>query len=437
MNTWWTHWAKAPRFNSLFTRLLLAQLGLVLTLGLVFGSLFYVERNTTVAVLYANLWAPHLLRAMAAPATEALPYNMQRTEVRPAPARIAMQYAPRFVALRQTLAARGVPVDEVIFSEVHAEPTVWLHVNVPGRTPVWFGVAAQILEPAWPRRLLLAFSILAVLLITVSWAFTRRLTQPLEQLHTRMQTHTPGTTRSVALQSAPRRQGSPEIQAIDAAYTDLLGRIERHERERAVLLAGVSHDLRSPLGRIRLAADLLPEQPDISPRKASIVRNVAEADRLVESFLDFVRSGELALDQVVDLAAIGRAVVAGFERSSKVLSITAPDALPWPLANQLLVERLMANLVDNALKHGLPPVHLTIDANPLQAWIEVQDCGEGIAPQAVSALQEAFTRGNSSRTDSGSGLGLAIVRQVVSRLGGELSFERVDGGQKVRVTLRR
>jgi two-component system, OmpR family, osmolarity sensor histidine kinase EnvZ len=113
----------------------------------------------------------------------------------------------------------------------------------------------------------------------------------------------------------------------------------------------------------------------------------------------------------------------------------APDALLWANANQLLVERLMSNLIDNALKHGRAPVRVSIGADAVCVWIEVQDSGEGIHPQAVNALQEAFTRGDSSRSQSGSGLGLAIVRQVVARLGGKLTFERNAQGQAVRVTL--
>jgi two-component system, OmpR family, osmolarity sensor histidine kinase EnvZ len=300
---------------------------------------------------------------------------------------------------------------------------------------VWLGIAAQIIVPEWPRRLLLALSALVLLLVAGSWAFTRRLTRPLEQLHTRMQTHTPGAGGAGAPVPTPHSHGSPEIQAIDAAYTDLLQRLQRHEHERSVLLAGVSHDLRSPLGRIRLAADLLPDQADVQVRRQAIVRNVAEADRLVESFLDFVRSGELAFNEMVDLAATGRAVAAKFERPAQTLCVMALDALPWKNANQLLVERLMSNLIDNALKHGRAPVRVSIGADAACAWIEVQDSGDGIDPQAVTALQEAFTRGDSSRSQSGSGLGLAIVRQVVARLGGKLAFERNAQGQAVRVTL--
>ena len=428
-----------PRFDSLFARLLLAQVGLVLTLGLVLGGLFYVERNVTIAVLYADRWAPQLASAAGLVAELApLAEPVMRRDAAPVSARRPSSHAPRFAALRQALVARGVPVDDVMLGLTEPEPTVWLHVAPAGRAPVWLGVAGQMVVPEWSRRALLALVLASALLVGVSWVFTRRITRPLERLRERMREpmQTAPFDRPGSSKGGPMSAISPEIVAIDAAYSDLLARLQRHERERAVLLAGVSHDLRSPLGRIRMAAELLPDAADVSVRKAAIVRNVAQADRLIESFLDFVRSGELAFDETVDLAATARSVVAGFERPAHELGIDAPGALQWPRANRLLVERLLANLIDNALKHGRPPVRLTIGTDDTQAWIDVEDAGDGIAPQVVDSLQEAFTRGDSSRASAGSGLGLAIVRQVATRLGGEVSFERKAGMQRVRVTLR-
>jgi two-component system osmolarity sensor histidine kinase EnvZ len=425
-----------PRFDSLFARLLLAQVGLVLVLGLVLSGLFYVERNVTIAVLHAERWAPQLASAaglVAEPAGPEVP--VERRSTPPARAHRPWAHAPRFAALRDALAARGVPVDDVMLGLADPEPTVWLHVVPAGREPVWLGVVGPLVVPEWSRRAVLALVLGGALLVGVSWAFTRRITRPLERLRERM--HGQHAAPRVAAPAGPVSSISPEIVAIDAAYSELLARMQRHERERAVLLAGVSHDLRSPLGRIRMAAELLPDAAEVSVRKTTIVRNVAQADRLIESFLDFVRSGELAFDETVDLAATARSVVAGFELPAHELGISAPASLPWPRANRLLVERMLANLIDNALKHGRPPVRLVLGADATHAWIDVEDVGEGIAPERASALQEAFTRGDSSRTAPGSGLGLAIVRQVAERLGGELSFARHEGVQRVRVSLRR
>jgi two-component system osmolarity sensor histidine kinase EnvZ len=422
------------RFDSLFARLLLAQIGLALALLLVIGGSFYVERNATMALLYADRWAPQLaLAAGVAPAsTTQMP--VQRRADPPSGAYHPLVSAPRFHALRNELVARGVPVDDVMLGLEGLEPMVWLRVATEGRSPVWLGVAGNLVVPEWSSRVLVALLLGSVLLVGMSWMFTRRLTRPLERLRTRMQTHEPGLPAPSSEQTLPA--GSSEIVAIDAAYSELLARMLRHERERAILLAGVSHDLRSPLGRIRMAAELLPETDSVIARRATIVRNVAAADRLIESFLDYVRSGELAFNETADLAAVGRAVLASFERPVDELDIQAPDTLPWPHANRLLVERLLSNLIDNALKHGRPPVHLRMGVDQSRVWIEVEDAGEGIDPQRVEQMQEAFSRGDNSRASAGSGLGLAIVRQVVARLGGELTFERHGSGQRVRITLR-
>ncbi|NKI95173.1 ATP-binding protein [Rhizobacter sp. SG703] len=419
------------RFDSLFARLLLAQLGLVAALALVFGLLFYIERNVTVATLYAERWASPLAAAagLAPPVPDSLAVQ-QRDEAPPDTRRTARS-APRFVALRQALLARGVPVDEVRLGPGRGEPMVWLHVVPADRPARWLGVAGQVVVPAGSARTLLALLITSALVVGVSWRFTRRLTRPLEQLRERMQSHRPGQPVS----STQRMAASPEIAAIDAAYGDLLARLQQHERERAVLLAGVSHDLRSPLGRIRLAVELLPDTDETRARRAGIVRNVRDADRLIESFLDHVRAGELACDETVDLAAVARQVVAGFERPAAELAIDAPATLPRAHANRLLVERLLANLVDNALKHGRAPVRVGVGGSPAQAWITVDDAGDGIPAGDAARLTDAFARGDGSRARPGAGLGLAIVRQVATRLGGELSFERVDGLHRVRVTL--
>ena len=424
------------RVDSLFARLLLAQLGLVLVLGVVMGGLFYVERNITVAELYADRWAPQLASAAGLVAETAMPVAVQRRADAPDETRRVALAAPRFTALRRELASRGVPVDDLRLSLGAGEPMVWLHVVPEGRPAAWLGVAGQLVVPEWSRRAIVAFVLVSALIVSIAWAFARRLTRPLERLRARMATHTPGDASAAASSIEPSRAGSPEIAAIAAAYADLLARLDRHERERAVLLAGVSHDLRSPLGRIAMAADLLPDEPELRVRKASIARNVREADRLIESFLDVVRAGELAFDETVDLVAVARKVIAGFERPIDELSLIVPAVpLHWPRANRLMVERLIANLIDNALKHGKPPVQVNLRGDGVHAWIEVVDAGAGIAPEQVERLQDAFMRDDRSRAVPGTGLGLAIVRQVATRLGGSVSFDRAPGRATVRVTV--
>ena len=249
-----------------------------------------------------------------------------------------------------------------------------------------------------------------------------------------MQAQRPGeplrSTESVA-------GATPEVAAIEAAYDELLARFERHERERSLLLAGVSHDLRSPLARIRMAVGLLRDDAADARWREAIVRNTELADRLIGSFLDHVRAGELPLEAGADLVAAAGAAVAsaGVGRGADQLQFEAPDALPLQRGHPLLLERLVANLLDNAFTHGRAPVRVVVRAEAGQAIVEVSDAGAGIPEAQRETLLQAFARGDAARGTPGTGLGLAIVARVVSRLGGTLAFGRADGRHLVRVRL--
>jgi two-component system, OmpR family, osmolarity sensor histidine kinase EnvZ len=429
--------------RSLFVRLLLAQIGFVLALALVFGSLFYVQRNRDVSVLYAQLWAPQLLLALkqAQDPVVTWPSGIHRGPP-PGSAYPSLGLALRETALRQALAERGIAVGQMLLNVHGAETTLWLYARLgpstespDALTATWLGLDAQHLVPTWSARVLAALLALVLLVVGASWAFTYRLTYRLQALRARMQAH----GRSFETPPDLPTSGPVEIASIEAAYADLLARLQQHERERALLLAGVSHDLRSPLSRIRLAAELLPDSHDVAIRRAAIVRNVDNADRLIASFLDFVRAGELPLNETVDLAQIARTAAARFEPAAQALSVQAPDSLVWPDCSALLIDRLISNLIDNALKHGKSPVVVTINQVPGESEVRlmVQDAGMGIPASGADALQEAFARGDSARSTTGTGLGLAIVRQIVRRLDGRIEVAQFPQTSRVGVVLRK
>jgi two-component system osmolarity sensor histidine kinase EnvZ len=202
----------------------------------------------------------------------------------------------------------------------------------------------------------------------------------------------------------------------------------------------VSHDLRSPLARIRLATELLPRRPDPKPHLEAITRNIDQADQLIGSFLDFVRAGALKMDETVDVAAVARSVVARFECAPEALSLAPSSATALlPHANALLIERLLFNLIDNALKHGEAPVRVSVSGaqcggDNSQVLIDVCDAGAGLPEGQTAELMRAFARGDPSRGLAGSGLGLSIVRQIAARMAGTLRFERDAEGHHVRAS---
>lgn len=180
-----------------------------------------------------------------------------------------------------------------------------------------------------------------------------------------------------------------------------------------------------------MAAELLPDSDGIAHRREAIVRNAVQADRLVGSFLDHVRSGELPLNETVDVAAVARNLAAQ-QRTTSELSVNAPATLLVPKLSRVLIERVIGNLLDNAFIHGQPPVRLTVGTTENRVFIEVEDGGLGIEPDSQQAMLQAFARGDASRGFPGLGLGLSIVERVAQRLGGGVAFHRsTDGTQNV------
>lgn len=416
---------------TLFRRLVVAQTIGAFALLIVFSSVFYVERNRVVARLTAQRWAPALRAAAGlgdAPARAPGPFAVRVSNQRPDDAIPSNAWAPRLAQLRATLRDEGVPVDEVVFTRAVPRPLTWIAVKGADGQERWLGIRDEVVESYVAMRLVIALVLGFAVVGVASWIVARRLTRPLEALRRRIESH----------DAAPVEAGATptlEIAAIDNAWVALANRLARQESERALLLAGVSHDLRSPLSRIRMAAELLPETDGIAARRTSIVRNVDVADRLIASFLDYVRAAELPLASTVDVAAIARRLLQARDEPVDQLALAAPERLDVPHAHELLLERLLANLVDNAMRHGKPPVLIRLRSESGSVVIDVEDHGPGIAPEARERLTQAFARGDASRGTAGTGLGLAIVRQVVQRMGGTLSFESVAGAPCVRVRL--
>jgi two-component system osmolarity sensor histidine kinase EnvZ len=425
---------------TLFRRLVLWQALGSFALLFVFSGVFYVERNRTVARLTAERWTPALRaaagwgdRMSSAPGAT----SVRMSDERPEGAIPSNSWAPRISALRATLRAEGVPAGEVVFTRGVPRPTTWIAVATPEGRTRWLGFQDEVVESYVFYRLFIALILGFAVVGLASGVLARRLTRPLEALRRRIESHDAEDALPATGRRTPSSAGAPtlEIAAIESAWIALAGRLAHQESERSLLLAGVSHDLRSPLTRIRMAAELLPETEGIAARRASIVRNVDVADRLIGSFLDYVRATELPLDSTVDVVAVARRLVESRDEPADVLAIAAPARLAVAHTHELLLERLLANLVDNAMRHGKPPVLIRLSADGGDAVLDVEDHGPGIAPEARSRLTQAFARGDASRGTPGTGLGLAIVQQIVRRMGGTLSFESVAGAPCVRVRL--
>lgn len=206
------------------------------------------------------------------------------------------------------------------------------------------------------------------------------------------------------------------------------------EERRSMMLAAISHDLRSPLGRIRLAAELLPQAPGVDVRREAIVRNVGVANRLLTSFIDMARADHEPVAGRVDLRALVHDVTHGM---TDLVLVELPNQPHWLLpASAIALERALHNLIDNANQYGAPPLELGLrcEAHTL-LWL--RDHGPGVDPTQFEHFLQPFTRAESNRLRPGTGLGLAIVQRTLTRHGGRVVLMNADPGLRVELHLPR
>ena len=294
----------------------------------------------------------------------------------------------------------------------------------------WVFLPRSRLERADPLRwigwgaLVLALSLIGAALIVA------RVNRPLKAL-----THAAAEVGRGRMPAPIGETGPTEIRTLAGAFNQMTADLKRADDERALLLAGVSHDLRTPLSRIRLGIEMLQDRTDAAIA-SGMAQDIDDIDAAISQFLDFARVGQG--EPVVadgDLNAIVRSIGERHVRSGKPLALHLSDLPPLPL-RPLAIQRLVANLIDNGLRHGNGTVEIRTASGRGRAVIDVLDRGPGIPPEAVERMMRPFTRMDSARSSSGTGLGLAIVERIAHMHGGTVQLmPREGGGLRARVTL--
>ncbi len=271
-----------------------------------------------------------------------------------------------------------------------------------------------------------------VLLLALAGAFlvVARINRPLRELTRAAAEMGRGTT------PAPVTEGGPEeIRTLARSFNQMASDLQKIDEERALLLAGVSHDLRTPLARIRLGLEMLDSGGDPALR-AGIMQDIGDIDGAIGQFLDFARAG--AQETAVadgDLNAIIMGLGERYLRSGKQVDINASPLPPLSL-RPTSIQRVIANLIDNALRHGGPHVEVATGVENSHAYVEVLDRGPGIPADQAQRMLQPFTRLDSARSTSGTGLGLAIVDRIARMHGGCIRLlPRDGGGLRARVEL--
>jgi two-component system osmolarity sensor histidine kinase EnvZ len=235
--------------------------------------------------------------------------------------------------------------------------------------------------------------------------------------------------------------GPTEVRAVAVAFNQMRRDLERVDRERATFLAGVSHDLRTPLSRLRLGVEMLPADP---ATRSDIERDIADISGVVDQFMDFARDEGTEAPEPTNLNQYVEAIAERARRAGADITLELGASFVAPIRQQAF-KRLLNNLIDNAVKHAKTAITIRLQPIAYSApgtcgvfSISVLDRGPGIALDQVDRLKQPFTRLDSSRTGaSGAGLGLAIIERIAKIH--NATFEllpREGGGTEARVTFR-
>jgi signal transduction histidine kinase len=271
----------------------------------------------------------------------------------------------------------------------------------------------------WQRRLLVWFLGCMAILAPVGYLFARRITAPLRAFSS-------AAERLGRDPTAPliELKGPAEVGVAAQAFNDMQVRLKRYVQDRTATIAAISHDLRTPLARMRFKLEKAP--PEL---KAALASDVDQMEQMVAAVLAFIREGaETRPRERLDLLSVVECAVDDAAGAGGEVELDAAEPLIVE-ADALGLQRLFANLIDNALKYGRSArVRVRVDGG--EGVVEVDDEGPGLAPEEIERVFQPFYRGEPSRSrdTGGIGLGLAVARSIARAHGGEVGLALRDGG---------
>ena len=314
----------------------------------------------------------------------------------------------------------------LLATAVNDKPAVWLGVVID-REAWWLALPPVLLQrPAdthW--EIWLAVSIVITLLGSVLIA--RRINQPLRDLSSAASRFRGGEFDSRLDETTV----TSEIREVNMGFNRMARELAKVEEDRAVMLAGISHDLRTPLARLRLETEMSVGEEEARINMAS---DIDQLDAIIDKFMDYARPGATHLRPVL-LSKLIDKEAASFRDPSEI-RITSRVAIDLEvLADEVELARVFANLFENARRYGRTTdtgiAMVSVSCVRTSGWAicTVRDQGPGVAPEKLGQLTTPFFRGDAARTAAtGAGLGLAIVDKSMQRMGGQVEFANADSG---------
>jgi two-component system osmolarity sensor histidine kinase EnvZ len=307
-------------------------------------------------------------------------------------------------------------------------PTLWVLLPMGGGPDYWVAFPRRRVDDPLFAYVMWGTAGIGIALmasIFIIW----RLNRPLQQLADAAEQVGKGAEPEPLPESGPS-----EIRAVARAFNHMTEGLQRIHRERTTFLAGISHDLRTPLSHLRIEVEVQ-ENLDAESRRA-MIEDLDDMNAILEQFIDFARneSGEPLLP--VNLSELASDSVERWTRAGAHVECDLAE-VPLLMLRPLAMQRLVGNLLANAVRHAGRDIEVRTAVDSGHAVLSVLDRGPGIAPGTAAHLKEAFTRKDDSRGGAaGAGLGLAIADRIARLHGGLLDLlPREGGGLEARVTL--
>ena len=314
--------------------------------------------------------------------------------------------------------------DTVIARSVNDVSGLWVRYVV-GEDAFWLKTSAAPLSVALSTNW---WWVLIALLATIlgSGLIARLINQPLREL-----AEAAGRIRDGEYDSRlDENTLTSEIREVNMGFNRMARELAKLEEDRAVMLAGISHDLRTPLARLRLETEM-----SVSDEQARhfMAQDIDQLDAIISKFMDYARPTEAQLTET-PLSEVVEREAQGFRDAQQIrFRLRVSNGLQV-FADATELARVLLNLFENARRYGHQPGEpalVDVSASRQGNWVElrVRDHGPGVPEDRLPRLTTPFYRGDAARTEaSGAGLGLAIVEKSVQRLGGQLAISNADGG---------
>jgi len=339
-------------------------------------------------------------------------------------------YSPYMMLLEQALEARTGMVTRTKMTEF-GKTWFWVEFS-SGEDHISIGFPQDRLGVQSPLALLLIAVATIILTLMTAIILARRITRPLQNLAE--------AARHVGMGNTPEtltEDGVQELAELAHTFNNMAQQVQALLANRTTLLAGISHDLRTPLARMRLAVEMLPENAD--PKIITRLKNdVEEMNRLIGEFLAFSRGLEKETLQNTDLNQLLQELVDNVATEGVTVQWQSQGVCVRPVG-QMALRRIISNLLSNAVRYGGGMVvELVCECAESESVVRVFDHGPGIPPEETENVFRPFYRIESSRSTvtGGSGLGLAIAKQLADVNGWNIALlPRAGGGTEARLAI--